>query len=281
MAERNRIHDAVVLRSRESPSGDRILTLLTADSGLVDAFVFGGGRSKLRSLASPYVHGRAFIYADPVKDYRKLSDFEVIESFTGIRESLQRLWGASVAAEMLIRSSGGGGDFDEVTALTLDTLRALDKADDDQTVYPTILFLWRLLVIIGLGPDIHACVACGRPLSAFPSGEDSGGHSAGRNARPSAVFLDPLQEGLLCLVCASRTGTYGMEPRGSDPRDAANGQTEVSPGALRWLMRAEGLPFAAALRAGLDKLSLDSLESLVFSLARRAAETPLYTLAGY
>ncbi|HET7838685.1 MAG TPA: recombination protein O N-terminal domain-containing protein, partial [Rectinemataceae bacterium] len=148
MPSRNPVYEALVLRSRESPAGDRILTLMSSELGLVDAFVFGGPKSRLRSLASPYASGRAFVYLDPVKDFRKLSDFEVIDSFPAIREDLDRLWAAGLVAEILIKTSGGGGDYPEVFALARDTLHGLDASPPGRAAYPIVLFCWRLVYLL-------------------------------------------------------------------------------------------------------------------------------------
>jgi DNA repair protein RecO (recombination protein O) len=111
VSARNLVYEALALRARESPGGSRILTLMTAEAGLVDVFVFGGPKSRLRSLASPYASGRAFVYLDPVKDFQKLSDFDVRESYPALRDELGRLWAAGLVAELLIKTSGGGGDY--------------------------------------------------------------------------------------------------------------------------------------------------------------------------
>lgn len=245
MAERNHIHDAVALRARESPAGARILTLMTRDAGLVDVFVFGGAKSKLRSLASPYIHGTAYVYADPVKDYRTLRDFEVVEPFSGLRESLERLQGAAVASETTIRTAGGAGEPDASMDLLLDALRELDGVASGSELYPVMLFLWRQLGTMGLQPDLSACLHCGALLL--------------RDA-----WLDPSGEGLSCGSCAPPERA-GIIPAGS----------------RTWLAKTEGKPFHDALAAKADASSLAGLRALVFPLARRAAEGPLYSLEGY
>ncbi len=242
MAERNHVHDAVVLRTRESPSGARILTLMTRDSGLLDAFVFGGAKSALRSLASPYIHGSAYIYADPVKDYRTLRDFAVAESFTGLRESLERLQCAALACETTIRTSGGGGESASCMDLLLDTLRELDRAPPGAEPYAAFLFIWRELGIMGLQPDLSACVHCGAPLA--------------RDA-----WLDPMGEGLVCPACA-QDDHGAMIPSGS----------------RAWLARTEGRGFRDALTAKADQATIAGLRALLFPLARMAAEGPLHSL---
>ena len=165
MAERNTSFEAIVLRTKDSPSGDRIATFLAADSGIVDAFVFGGAKSSLRSSASPFAHARAFIYTDPVKQYRKLSDLSVLESFPSLRDSYARLMAASAISELLIRTSACGGEYGIVFDLALRSLRLLDRADESQVEVILLGFLWKILGIMGLEPDLASCGACGRPLT--------------------------------------------------------------------------------------------------------------------
>lgn len=259
MAERNHVHDAVALRARESPAGDRILTFMTRDAGLVDAFVFGGAKSKIRSLASPYVHGTAFIYADPVKDYRTLRDFEALEVFPGLRESLGRLWGASVAAEMNLRTSVPGGENEEAMDLLLSVLRALQDSGEAEAAYPVLLFLWRHLGIMGLKPDTSWCQHCGASLSGV-----------------GAAFLDSDCEGFACEACSHEGYSAHAEYQSAAPIRAPSGS-------LAWLRRADaafssGGGFDEALRARADPATLAGLKAVVFALSRRAAEGPLFSL---
>lgn len=271
VANRNLVYEALVLRARESPGGDRILSLMTAEAGLVDAFVFGGPKSKLRSLASPYAAGRAFVYLDPVKDFRKLGDFEVREHFPGLREDLGKLWGAGLAAELLLKTSGGGGDYAQTLALALSFLGALDRAprpaDSDLAL---CLFLWRFVGLIGLGPDPGECARCGETLGGAASGADSPG------GRPGGAVYWPAASGFLCVKCAraAAAGDSAAVPDGAEPRILGR-SVPVSAGVLRWLERAESLDFAEALGAGLDGSSLHALKALAFDLARHAAEGPL------
>jgi DNA repair protein RecO len=233
---------------------------MTAEAGLVDVFVFGGAKSRLRSLAAPYAFGRAFVYLDPVKDFRKLSDFEVRDSFPGLRDELERIWSAGLVAELLIKTSGGGGDFHKVLALAVDTLTALDSAPHDRSAYPIVLFLWRLFSLLGLGPDLSVCVSCGSDR--YPG--ETGAYSFAA-------------EGFVCPNCGAKGGAKGGandRARGSS-RDAASGVLSLSAGALRWLERIRDLSYAEAMRFGVDSDSLGSLRDLTFGLARRAVDVPL------
>jgi DNA repair protein RecO (recombination protein O) len=267
VSARNLVYEALVLRARESPGGSRILTLMTAESGLVDVFVFGGPKSKLRSLASPYASGRAFVYLDPVKDFQKLSDFDVRDSYPALRDELERLWGAGLIAELLIKTTGGGGDYSLVLELALDSFSALDRSKLGQAQGPILLFVWHLVSLLGLGPDPTVCVLCGaeiRPAS-------GGAYSFAR-------------EGFLCPACAAREANAGRDflaetqvAEGSIAPFVGNrGRiVRLGPDAFRWFERASSLPFAEADRLGIEADCVESVKALVFGLARQVAEAPL------
>ena len=250
MPTRNLVYEALILRARESPGGSRILTLMSAEAGLVDVFVFGGPKSRLRSLASPYAAGRAFVYLDPVKDFLKLSDFEVRSSFPAIREDLGRLWAAGLVAELLVKTSGGGGDFPLVLDLALQCLGVLDSLDPASHEPALLLFLWRFVELLGIGPDPSACSSCGAELRPRPAGPEE-----------VASYSFSI-EGFLCPRCSSRSERI----------------LALNKGTLRWLSRALELGFAEAARLPLLPDTLQTLKSLIFGLARNAAESPLHSL---
>ena len=253
MANRNFVYESLALRSRESTGGGRILSIMTAEAGLVDTFVFGGPKSKLKSLASPYSSGRAFIYQEPGRDMGKLSDYEVRESFSGLREGLRKIWGAGLTAEFLLKTHGGGGDYAEVLELARAALRTLEAGSDEDADYPILLFLWRMIEILGLQPEVDTCVSCGLPIP--------------QNAPRLYSFQSG---GFLCSTCA--------KAEGSRSSGSAFAGAVLPAGAARWLSASAGIDFAEAAGRRLDRASLDGLRALLFGLARSAAEAPLACL---
>jgi len=206
-------------------------------------------------LASPYASGKAYVYLDPVKDFRKLSDFEVIESYPALREDLDRLWSASLVAELLVKTSGGGGDFHVILGLTRSCLAALDSAPPGGSEPALVLFLWRLVEFLGLGPEPRACSSCGREFVFRRSPDEiPPAAMAGAYSFESDEFL--------CPACASR----------------ARRSLPLGQGALRWLARSLELSFEEAVALPLLPETLGSLKTLCFALARMAAEAPLTSL---
>ena len=251
MPHRNLSFEAVVLRCRESPGGDRIVTFLAANSGLVEAFVFGGPKSRLRSLAAPYHTGTAWIYLDPVKDLRKLSDFDARETYPTLRENLRKIWAASYFAETVLRTDAAGGESREAFDLLRSGLSALDAGGEADVDYVCLQYGWRLLGLMGLRPDSETCGQCG---ASFPEGR-------------GAAF-SRIQETFLCDQCA----------RAGDSGNSVDDLT-LSGGALRYLAASEALPFRDALRVRPSGEDLPILKALVFHLVRSAAEGELRTLA--
>lgn len=193
MADRNQSIDALILSSKDLPSGHRVITLLGAETGVVDAFVFGGAKSSMRSSASPFIFANIKIYHDPVKQFIKVTDLSILESFFGIRDEYEKIMGASLISELVIKTAGCGGEYAQVLELTLRALRSIEIARESKAI--VLAYLWHVLRIMGLGPDMDHCSHCGLPLAPKNSEEHGG------------FFMSDVQEGFQCSACA-RGGTW-------------------------------------------------------------------------
>ncbi|MDR1100566.1 MAG: recombination protein O N-terminal domain-containing protein, partial [Treponema sp.] len=110
-------YTALVLRTRPSGESNREAWFLTAEEGLLRATVFGGPRSRLRAHVAPFHSGPLWIYHDPVRDSRKITDFDVLCWRPGIREQYERTMAADALAETILNSHGGGGNWKTAFAL--------------------------------------------------------------------------------------------------------------------------------------------------------------------
>lgn len=241
--QRNSRTRAVVLTSRDWRETNRSLCLFTEEEGLLWATVYGGGKSKLRGLASPYHEGDAWIYYDPVRDSRKLSDFEPRLLFPGVRESLARSVAASLAAELAMKTHSGGGEHRRQYALLVDALSAIDRLEEARVPYAAIQLASRELELAGLLPELSRCSHCGRPFQA-------------------AENCAPGEAGVACASCAEREGW---------------GALHSAPGAdaLAYLAASMKLPFKEALRLSLGEGPRRRLSSLLLAQAAKAIGSPL------
>jgi DNA repair protein RecO (recombination protein O) len=237
---RNVSYPALILRSRASGETNREVWLLSAEAGLLRATVFGGPKSKLRSYASPFHSGQAWIYQDPSKDSRKLSDFDVHTWRPGLRELYERAMTADAVAETVLASHGGGGNWSGALALTEAALDALAESDIGTCTRILLWFLWQWVDFLGLRPEFEKCSHCGKSVA---SGE---------------MLMFSLREGvMLCAVCC------GGERQGT-------GFIEAGPGCRHWLETVRRLFPAQLTRYTLDTKSFHEAKSLTTAILAEA-----------
>jgi DNA repair protein RecO (recombination protein O) len=243
---RSSTHEALVLSVRPSGESNREAVFLTEDSGLMRATVFGGPKSRLRAYVAPYHGGELLIYRDPVKDFRKVTDFNVRQWRPGIREALERSYAAAAVAETVIASHGGGGSWAEALALSRETLDAVDVAAEEACGPAVLRFLWKWVELLGARPETDACNDC----ACFPASDE-------------VVWYSRREGTVLCRRCA-------------DHREAAD-SLAIGPGARAWLRAVDRTDAKSALRIGADPASLRQAREAVFLAAGEAVGNRLKT----
>ncbi|AEF85558.1 putative recombination protein O [Treponema primitia ZAS-2] len=162
-------YSALILRVRSVGEANRDAWFLSAEEGILRATVFGGPKSKLRAYVEPYHRGDLWVYRDPVRDSRKVTDFDVQSWKPGIREAYIRSAAASAIAETVLATHGGGGNWAEAFKLVDASLEALDSADDPCCARIFIHFLWNWAEFLGVRPDPEARDnACDPPENGVP-----------------------------------------------------------------------------------------------------------------
>ncbi|MDR2144791.1 MAG: DNA repair protein RecO C-terminal domain-containing protein [Treponema sp.] len=225
---------ALVLRVR--PSGEhREAEFLSSEEGIVRATVFGGPKSHLRSHVAPFHSGTLWIYHDPVKDTRRVNDFDVVSWRPGLRELYERAGAASAIAGLVLKSRGGGGAFAQAAELVRESLDALESADESRCPQILVRFMWNWAGLLGQKPSLERCSSCACEL------------------RGDEVLWFIRGEGLLCGNCIRRAAGSGQ--------DGYTGPA-LGPGARRWLRSVEN----GVSRTSPDAPSLAEAEALVRAL---------------
>jgi DNA repair protein RecO (recombination protein O) len=201
----------LVLRTRPQGESNREVTFLAEGEGILQATVFGGPQSRLRAHAAPYHEGTAWFYRNPVKNFIKLSDFDVRNWRAGLRETWPRSMTAAAVAETLIASHGGGGAWNEALEFASSLFDALETSDESAARDLLVFFLWKWTEMLGLRPGLDRCASCG---------EDKTG--------VELLYWSDREGQTLCPFCAG-TGF---------PEQARNSGAEFLPlhaGTRRWL----------------------------------------------
>jgi len=234
---RTAVYNALVLRNRPSGESNSEVTLLTAEEGIIKATVFGGAKSKLRAHTAPYNSGQVWIYRDKAKEYAKLSDFDVQSWRPGLRELYDRTMAAGAAAETILSSHGGGGEWEETIKLAAQTLDTLENANEELCSRLLVHFLWRWAHLLGIKPHLEFCAACDG------------------KADNSLFWFSINENTALCDECAK------------GERDKF---IKLNPGCRKWLAAVETLEPAQVHRYSMDNKSFGEAKALVTTVLAAA-----------
>jgi DNA repair protein RecO (recombination protein O) len=263
---RSATYSALVLRLRPSGESNREAWFLTAEEGILRATVFGGPKSRFRSHVAPYHRGILWTYHDPVRDSRKVTDFDVCSWRPGIRELYERTAAAAAVAETILAGHGGGGSWALALALADRTLDALEGADEGASRRIFIHFLWNWAELSGIQPELDRCVSCGKRFgmhqgerSAETGGNAGDGEKNACGGREDEVLWYSRREGgLLCPSCTESSANKAGEWK--------NGLLPVGPGARRWLAAAAALDASLLNRYTLDGTSEEQARAFTTGL---------------
>ena len=174
---------AIVLRQRKLGEADKILTLLTANHGKLDAVAKGVRRptSKLAGHVEPLTYSTLLLAQGRELDI--VTQAETLEPLTPLREDLERLGRGLYAAELVDRFSPDRQEAYPLFRLLLETLRRLATCDDLDLVLR--YFEVQLLDELGYRPQLDRCVSCDAALE------------------PTTNFWSAASGGVLCPACAA------------------------------------------------------------------------------
>ncbi len=185
---------------------DRLITLLTAEKGLITARVNGARQLKNRYMATTQI----FCYGTYMLVERSgrftVQDVELEETFYGLRADITRASLASYICEVVCYTGTEQPDT-ELLRLVLNTLFVL--ANDKYSCQRIkAVFEFRMAALLGFMPDVDGCAVCG---------EDKGEY-----------VLHIPQGNLICSACRE-TLAASREMEGYEGRDSI---ALVSPGVL-------------------------------------------------
>ncbi|MEX0906773.1 MAG: DNA repair protein RecO [Gemmatimonadota bacterium] len=153
--------DAIVLQCFPYGETSKIVRLLTRTAGVHSAIAKGASRQRSRyAVLEPFAEGAASLYIRTTRDLQTLAGFELVRSRQSLGRDLMRFGGASLLAELVLRTASEDpheGLFDAVSA-GLDRLAAAAEPDLEVTV---LAATWHAIALMGFAPELAACIECG------------------------------------------------------------------------------------------------------------------------
>ncbi|MGF1482626.1 MAG: DNA repair protein RecO [Cyanophyceae cyanobacterium] len=165
----SRTYKATGINLRGMPLGeaDRLVTVLTAEYGLIRAVAPGARKqkSKLRGRCELFVVNQLLIVKGRSLD--KIIQVETIESYPGLSKDLGKLSASQYLAELTLGLALSEQPQIELYELLTEHLRRLEALPKNAPVYAHLAqAVFHLLAIAGVGPQVQACCLTGAPLTA-------------------------------------------------------------------------------------------------------------------
>lgn len=150
----------LVIKVMDVKENDRLITILTADYGIVRAFVSGAKKSNHKNHAATSL----FCYCDFLfalsGDTYKVKEATLITSFFKLSSDILKLSLAQYFCELASQLVPEDTMAEEQLKLTLNTLNFLAEGEKSIFILKSVFEL-RILSISGYMPDLSACNECG------------------------------------------------------------------------------------------------------------------------
>lgn len=170
----------LVVRTVELSGNDKLLTILTAERGLLTAVSNGSKSLKSRYLAASQLFCYATFLLEARRDRLWVREVELIESFYDLRLDIVATALANYVCEVAGDVTVPEQPEPEILRLALNTLHAIASGK-----YPLPLvkaaFEFRAAAILGYLPSLSGCATCG--------------------AAEGDMMLDVMNGGLICSAC--------------------------------------------------------------------------------
>jgi DNA repair protein RecO (recombination protein O) len=156
--------EAIVLQSFPYGETSRIVRLLTRSAGVHSAIAKGALRPRSRfAMMEPFAEGIATLYIRDTRDLQTLGGFDLTRGRQGLGRDLLRFGGASLLAELVLRTASEDSNpslYDAVSA-GLDRLVQVDAIALEASV---LAVTWHLIAELGFTPELDGCIVCSRTI---------------------------------------------------------------------------------------------------------------------
>lgn len=249
---RNYSQEATILSLHISGENNKSVCFISPEEGICYATLFGGSKSKLKSLVCPYNNGKLFLYKDQSKNTCKITDFDVKKYHPSFRENLFKSYAANFVTEIIIKTKCAGSPKECYTLLN-GLLDGMDLSTEYQSRLGLIRFLWRYLSLLGIQPQTQVCPICGK--SHFTRKIEENGLS-------SKVVYSEGDNGFICESCT----------------DIHNKKNTITNSSLTYLEAINNFEPRQVRSIPLSEDSLHELRELCFYLTESSCCTKLKSL---
>ncbi len=165
--------EGIVLKTQKYGEADLIVTYLTSDKGIINAFAKSPRKTKSRfgSSLEPLTHAKISLWGKE-QSLPKITQADIISSFHPIRENYNDFVNISKLVEILISLMPAGIPNNRLFSFFLNILHTVKASEEESNDALHLITRVRLLAAIGYAPRLKGCGRCGdKSLDFYP---DSG-----------------------------------------------------------------------------------------------------------
>lgn len=151
---------AIIIKEQTVRESDRLVTLLTADYGIVRAFVRGAKKVNSRFSSSTSLFSYASFSLYRGKDAYIVDDVQPIEVFFKLREHLESLALAQYFSQLALEFAEEEANCGELSRVLLNAFFLLCKGECNYKKIKSVVEL-RILSVSGYMPNLVGCASCG------------------------------------------------------------------------------------------------------------------------
>lgn len=195
--------NAIVVSRNFFGEADQYIQFFTKKWGMITTLAKAARKSRRRYAGGLdlFCHSEIFIRGDP-RENPYLSELVVLNSFTGIRDRLERLLVAGKVTQWIRSLANTAVSMPEVFSLLGQTLSLTERETEPLRLeFLALVFKLKLLSLLGLRPNTDRCLKCSAEESAsFLFDVGAGGticESCAHGALQDYFRLSPSQHSLL------------------------------------------------------------------------------------
>ena len=165
--------EGIVLRTRKYGEADLIVTYLTSDKGIINAFARSPRKTKSRfgSSLEPLTHAIISLWGKE-QSLPKITQADILNPFQSIREDYNDFVQVSKLIEIIMSLTPPGIPIDRLFSFLLNILSAVQSSEQESREALHLISRIRVLAMIGYAPRLKGCGKCGaESLDFYP---DSG-----------------------------------------------------------------------------------------------------------
>ena len=188
--------EGLILKEQNIGEGDKLITALTVEKGLVKGFAKGAKNIKSQNCAGTqlFTYSRLCLIDSKNRDTYTISEAKAKQQFFALGKSVENMCLAQYFSELIQSVLVFGEKNEEALSLILNSLYLLSNGKRSPSLIKPC-FEMRLLSICGYMPDLTMCSNCGeydRDLFFFlpQTGTLYCNHCASQDSLPKSVALD-------------------------------------------------------------------------------------------